>query len=53
MRGQKKIKTKRIKKIKGNSWSRKSLEKLLVFIAENGGEIMYSKSCRVGFAKRE
>ena len=43
MRGQKKNKEK--KRIKGNSWSRKSLEKPLVFIvvtAENGGEIMYS-----------
>ena len=51
MRGQKKKRKKR--GIKGNSWSRKSLEKPLVFIvvtAENGGEIMYSKSCRVGFA---
>ena len=31
----------------------KSFEKPLVFIvviAENGGEIVYSKSCRVGFA---
>ena len=39
--------------VKGNSWSRKSLEKPLVFIvvsAENVGEITYSKSCRVGFA---
>ena len=44
---------KRKKRIKGNSWSRKSLEKPLVFIvvsAENVGEITYSKSCRVGFA---
>ena len=49
MRGQKK----RGGGVKGNSWSRKSLEKPLVFIvvsAENVGEITYSKSCRVGFA---
>ena len=52
MRGQKK-KKKGGGGVKGNSWSRKSLEKPLVFIvvsAENVGEITYSKSCRVGFA---
>lgn len=50
MRGQKK---KKRGGVKGNSWSRKSLQKPLVFIvvsAENVGEITYSKSCRVGFA---
>ena len=53
MRGQKKKNKENKKGIKGNSWSRKSLEKPVVFIvviAENGGEMMYSKSCRVGFA---
>ena len=53
MRGQKKKNKENKKGIKGNSWSRKSLEKPLVFIvvsAENVGEITYSKSCRVGFA---
>ena len=52
MRGQKKKKRKQ-KGDKRKLVERKSLEKPVVFIvviAENGGEIMYSKSCRVGFA---
>ena len=51
MTGQKKSKKK--KKDKRKLMVQKPLEKPLVFIvviAENGGEIVYSKSCRVGFA---